>query len=790
MDTKNDLNLSMQANEGTSSDVSLEEKIMDQLEGTINKEESARQPTSIEISSVKSLKSNKTKNKDLKRKMPSRLTINLLQIKMATCYRHCIELCIIFLLSVILAFAFVICFHEDHKHSSDFASTVIELKKNSQEYGYTTMATQILCEALQLDTPSFRVIVLIGTVANKSELMHTVQMIKKNFPRKYAIRQYYPPIEYAREINLPFFHPNLIIIENLTLIYVGDTINYIKELENTYKNRFVTVLAIFNIEKDSDVIQTLDIIEYNNIIRTSLFNEHIKAEIILYDFLSKDSFSMCVRKAMKANILQFTRENSKYIALTLPKNTSSCVGINKRIFLEIVLQRLMDIKNNQKNSSIQANEVLSSGASLEKKIENQLECTEIKRKPSSQPICAAISPSESLDVQTLINIRNNVNSNLQANKETSLAIFLEEKIEDQLKHTEGKEKSTCNEGSSSSISSEEKIEDQLEHTEVKEIPTSQPTFIAIEQVKSLYVQRLRDTKNDLNSNMQANEGSSSDISSKEKIEDQLEHTEVKEEPASQLTFTAIYWQAKSFLQRLMHIMMKNDLNSNMQANEGSSSDISSEEKIEDQLEHTEIKGVPASQPIIDLILPFKPLDIQQLMDTKTDLNLNMKANEKSSSISSEEKIEDQLEYTDVKEEPASQPTSTAIYLQAKSLFVQRLDTKNDLNSNMQANEGSSFDISSKENIKDQLEYTEIKEKPASQPTTAATIFLKSGQTISVDLILEQLVLSIYYFLYILLSILFGFLIGLSYSRVLRNYDNNGIESGKAELNISALGSQN
>ncbi|XP_012522920.1 uncharacterized protein LOC105828902 [Monomorium pharaonis] len=249
--------------------------------------------------------------------------------KMKTYCCRCLEYCIFSLLSIMLIAIAAIFLHENenHTHSSDFETVIIELKKHI--YGQDN-AIQLLTEALQLDTPSFRVIALVGsTGVGKS---YTVEIIKKYFPRPYAIRQYYPPVENLKKINFLFLHPNLIILENLKEDDATSVVNHIKEFEDTYKNQLMTILVVFNIERiDNDFTRRVNMYESLYAIETPFLNEHISHVIIPYEFLSEEVLEKCITDAMKASNLMLTDHQFFDVKYNLLQSKTGCKGAYAKV---------------------------------------------------------------------------------------------------------------------------------------------------------------------------------------------------------------------------------------------------------------------------------------------------------------------------------------------------------------------------------------------------------------------------------------------------------------------------
>lgn len=216
---------------------------------------------------------------------------------------------------------------QGHKHSSDFASAVAELKKRI--YGQDE-AIRALSEYLRLDAPSSKIIILVGgTGVGKS---YTVEIIKKNFPRKYAVRQYFPPIGAVSAFNFPFVYPNLIILENLRERDLKDVVNFLKRHQETYKNRFVTVLAVFNFEQMDDyLLRNINMQRSLNAIEISFADENVNAEIISYNSLSEDTVQKCIMDAMRQSGLMLTEKQLHLVKETLQISNAGCKGAYNKV---------------------------------------------------------------------------------------------------------------------------------------------------------------------------------------------------------------------------------------------------------------------------------------------------------------------------------------------------------------------------------------------------------------------------------------------------------------------------
>ncbi|XP_077254486.1 uncharacterized protein LOC143893222 [Temnothorax americanus] len=235
---------------------------------------------------------------------------------------------------VVLSIAVYMSENQDRKHSSDFASAVIELKRI---HGQDALIFD-LSKYLLSDTPRLKIIILIGgTGVGKS---YTVEIIKKNFPRKYSIRQYFPPIRTGFEFNIPFLQPGLIIIENLKERDLMDVAKFFKRYQDTYKDKLATVLAVFN----------FDVSSYPNIRKIeNIFNEDISKDIRFFYYLPLDenALSMCIMDAIVESGLTLSENKFAAVKRSLIQNNAGC----KRAYNKVQIYGTRTIKNDRTWSS-------------------------------------------------------------------------------------------------------------------------------------------------------------------------------------------------------------------------------------------------------------------------------------------------------------------------------------------------------------------------------------------------------------------------------------------------------
>lgn len=213
---------------------------------------------------------------------------------------------------------------QNHRHSSDFANAVAELKRrvHGQE-----RAVRALSEYLPLDVPTLKVIALVGsTGVGKS---YTVEIIKTNFPRAYLVRQYYPPISDASGFAFP--RPRLIVLENLREYDLTDVVGFVKARQN---DRYVTVLAVFNVERmDDDSTRSVDVNRSLETIERAFVDESIDAKIIPYEPLNEDTLEMCIADTARDSGLTLTDRQIELVKRGLLTNNAGCKGAYGKVQL-------------------------------------------------------------------------------------------------------------------------------------------------------------------------------------------------------------------------------------------------------------------------------------------------------------------------------------------------------------------------------------------------------------------------------------------------------------------------
>ncbi|XP_071650982.1 uncharacterized protein [Temnothorax longispinosus] len=218
---------------------------------------------------------------------------------------------------------------QDRKHSSDFASTVIELKKRIHGQDGTIFD---LSKCLLSDTPRFKIITLVGgTGVGKS---YTVEIIKKNFPRQYSIRQYFPPIRTGFEFNISFLQPGLIIMENLKERDLMGVAKIFKSYQDTYKDKLVTVLAVFNFEQIGDSRKSVSLYPSKEIRKMAnvFISEGINNEFrFYYHSLDENALSRCIMDATVESGLKLSENKFAAVKRTLIQNNAGCKGAYNKV---------------------------------------------------------------------------------------------------------------------------------------------------------------------------------------------------------------------------------------------------------------------------------------------------------------------------------------------------------------------------------------------------------------------------------------------------------------------------
>ncbi|XP_011702437.1 PREDICTED: uncharacterized protein LOC105458661 isoform X1 [Wasmannia auropunctata] len=244
---------------------------------------------------------------------------------------------VVFLLLSAMSVIFIsILLHENQqirRHSTDFANAVVELKQRI--YGHEE-AVNDLCDFLTHDTPSMKVIALVGgTGVGKS---YTVDIIRRNFSRHYAIRTYYRPIKNIWEINLPLLYPNLIVLENLREHDLNDVTHFLYTRRKEYKDRLMTILAVFNFDQMEDGCLQQGRDDFgdafkirNRILGIGLPENNLK--IISYEPLSKDALKMCIADAIEKSKLVIRESQFDNILNILIRNKAGCKGAYRQVQL-------------------------------------------------------------------------------------------------------------------------------------------------------------------------------------------------------------------------------------------------------------------------------------------------------------------------------------------------------------------------------------------------------------------------------------------------------------------------
>lgn len=233
---------------------------------------------------------------------------------------------VVFLITVLIS----IYQDQNRKPSIEFVNGVAELKKHI--YGQDR-AMEALSEYLLLDAPFVKVIALVGgTGVGKS---HTVEIIKKNFPRPEYVSQYYSPItNTTREVGFLFLYSKLIILENLKEHDLSGVVNFIKTFPPKIDGVYITVLAVFNFQQmDDNSIRSVDMDRSLEVIKTYFINENIDVQVIPYELLSEDVLKMCIVDAAKDNSLMLSDNQIDHIKQNLLTNNAGCKGAYSKVQL-------------------------------------------------------------------------------------------------------------------------------------------------------------------------------------------------------------------------------------------------------------------------------------------------------------------------------------------------------------------------------------------------------------------------------------------------------------------------
>lgn len=251
------------------------------------------------------------------------------KLKCSTVFFKLFKMIFLLLPLLFLIFSTILYYNDNHKHSSDYVNAIAELKR--EIYGQD-QAIQTLTEYLELDTPSLKVIALVGgTGVGKS---HTVQIIRENFPREYTVSQYYPPIKNVRNIIFSFLYPDLIILENLKEHDLTDVIDFLKRRQDVSSDRYITVLAVFNIEQmDVELTRNIDWNHSLDLIKNAFADGNIDVKIIPYTFLSEDALEQCITKQMMDSGLTLSDEQFNLVKQYLLTNNAGCKGAYRKVQL-------------------------------------------------------------------------------------------------------------------------------------------------------------------------------------------------------------------------------------------------------------------------------------------------------------------------------------------------------------------------------------------------------------------------------------------------------------------------
>ncbi|EZA58934.1 hypothetical protein DMN91_010589 [Ooceraea biroi] len=228
-------------------------------------------------------------------------------------------------LSLFISTVSIILQQEDNRHSSDFVDAVTELKKRI--YGQDR-AVEILSEYLLLDEPSLKVIALVGgTGIGKS---YTMEIIKENFPRRYYITQFFPPI---KDTDATFIlYPQLIILENLRESDLVDLMGFLKTLKKDVNDRCMTILTVFNFERmDDKAIRSINLNESLKTLESFFVAGDIEAKVIPYHSLSEDVLEKCIADATRNSELVLSTKQVDLVKQYLFMHNAGCKGAYAKV---------------------------------------------------------------------------------------------------------------------------------------------------------------------------------------------------------------------------------------------------------------------------------------------------------------------------------------------------------------------------------------------------------------------------------------------------------------------------
>lgn len=229
-------------------------------------------------------------------------------------------LCICFV-TISLIFSSICVFsiplHEDqnNKHSNTFATVVVELEK--QIFGQD-QAMQILTHYLQQNSPSFKIIALVGgTGVGKT---YTAEIIRRKFREKISDRFFFSS------------RADLFILDNLKEEHLSNVVDFVKEHRGNNRDRYDTVLAIFNVEQmNDDSTRSIDLNKSINTIKNTFANANLNVKIIPYEPLSEHVLEKCIINTAKNVRLTLSQDQIALIKRQLIENNSGCKGAYGKI---------------------------------------------------------------------------------------------------------------------------------------------------------------------------------------------------------------------------------------------------------------------------------------------------------------------------------------------------------------------------------------------------------------------------------------------------------------------------
>ncbi|XP_014469319.1 PREDICTED: uncharacterized protein LOC106741633 isoform X2 [Dinoponera quadriceps] len=242
------------------------------------------------------------------------------------CYSF-IKLFLFLLIPLCVIFASLVLREQNYQHSTVFANISVELKK--RVYGQD-QAVEAVGKYLQLDKPVLKMMALVGgTGVGKS---YTTQIIESNFPI-YSIRQYFSPISLTmNDVGFSFLYPKLIVLENLKEHDLADVVNFLKMNDKVDVNQYITVLAVFNVERmDDDLLRKIDLDQSAKTIRDSFAGANLDVKVITFELLGEDVLEKCIIDAARVSEITLSDDDFESVKQQLVTNNAGCKGAYSKV---------------------------------------------------------------------------------------------------------------------------------------------------------------------------------------------------------------------------------------------------------------------------------------------------------------------------------------------------------------------------------------------------------------------------------------------------------------------------